>query len=152
MSFSLCLFHLMSWSMLHNGDMSSNVFENFTTYKRDNYHHNWQQQHSATKMSEFCTRNAICGFHGKVQANESVRQEQVKKLIKCQRSHRWVDVFKEKHRAAFTLQQGQRSLHDLPNNLLQVSLFLKQVVDHLQQSLWPQERTLMTYVQGEVFC
>lgn len=28
-----CLVHLMSWSTLHNGDMSSNVLENFTTYK-----------------------------------------------------------------------------------------------------------------------
>lgn len=31
--------HLMSWSMVHNGDMSSNVFENFTTCGRKAHHH-----------------------------------------------------------------------------------------------------------------
>lgn len=50
---------------------------------------------------------------------------------------RRVDVLQEEHGAAFALQQGQRSLHDLPHDLLQVSLLLKQVVDHLKQSLWP---------------
>lgn len=53
--------------------------------------------------------------------------------------HRWVNVVEEEHRAAFTLQQGQRSLHDLPDNLLQVGLLFKQVIDHLQQSLWQGE-------------
>lgn len=54
-------------------------------------------------------------------------------------SDRGVDVFQQKHGAALALQQGQRSLHDLPHNLLQVGLFLKQVVDHLQQRLCDHE-------------
>lgn len=46
-----CLFHLMSWSMLQSGDMSSKVFENFTTCVRDTYHH---------KLAEMAQQSALC--------------------------------------------------------------------------------------------
>lgn len=57
----------MSWSTLHNGDMSSNVFENFTTYKRDIYDHSWQQQYFAKERS--------CDLNGKSWTNGAVMQE-----------------------------------------------------------------------------
>lgn len=95
--------------MLHSGDMSSKVFENLTTYGRKKDQPS-PQPTAATKQTE-----------PKVPRGPDRR----------------VDVLQEQHGAALALQQGQRSLHDLPHDLLQVSLLLKQVVDHLQQSLWP---------------
>lgn len=41
------LFYLISRSMLHRGDMSSNVLENFTTYRKYINQHN--QQYVETK-------------------------------------------------------------------------------------------------------
>lgn len=110
-----CLIHLMSWSMLHSGDISSKVFENFTTYEK-------KERHPSPQLSA-ATRQVI-----------SKKQKPAKVPWGPDRR---VDVLQEQHGAAFTLQQGQRSLHDLPHDLLQVSLLLKQVVDHLKQSLWP---------------
>lgn len=48
--FSWCHCHLMSWSMVHNGDMSSNVFENFTTCGR--------RQDSTAEIRALCTGKA----------------------------------------------------------------------------------------------
>lgn len=60
-------------------------------------------------------------------------------------SHRGVDVFKQKDGAALTLQQCQRTLHDLSHNLLQVRLLLKQIIHHLQQGLEKQQQQLEMY-------
>lgn len=47
----------------------------------------------------------------------------------------WLDVLQQLNRAALTLEQRLGPVHDLPDNLLQVSLLLKQVIDDLQQRL-----------------
>lgn len=63
-SVSYCFFHLMSWSMLHSGDMSSNVLENFTTYRGDKCHYSQQQQSLASEISEFSRE--VMQFNGEV--------------------------------------------------------------------------------------
>ena len=50
-------------------------------------------------------------------------------------THGRLDVLQELHGAALALQQRLGAVHDLPHNLLQVRLLLKQVVHHLKQSL-----------------
>lgn len=92
--FSWCLCHLMSWSMLHSGDMSSNVFENFTTCVRDTYHH---------KVTDSTTKIALCTGKARWIRWKSWDCERVRW---SRRSDRWVDVFEQKHGAALTLQQG----------------------------------------------
>lgn len=127
------LFNLMSRSTLHKGDMSSNVFENFTTYEKNHI----SLQSEIKSFSKLKKEEGYNDFglviHWK-SSNRWICEEMGKK-----RSHGWVNVLQKKHRATFTLQQSQRSLHDLPDNLFQVGLFLKQVIDHLQQSLWQQQ-------------
>lgn len=64
----------MSWSMLHKGDMSSNVLENFTTYMRDTCDHN---QHLATKTGGVLHKKGYVVWQrsnfGRWTGNESVR-------------------------------------------------------------------------------
>lgn len=96
----------MSWSMLHSGDMSSKVFENFTTYGK-----------KKSIVSTVCTHKS---GDSKTNKHQSALGP-----------HRRVNVLQEEHGAALTLQQGQCSLHDLSHDLLQVGLLLKKVVDHL---------------------
>lgn len=48
-----------------------------------------------------------------------------------ERTYWGFNVLQEQHRTALTLQQGLGPMHYLPDDLLQVSLLFKEVINHL---------------------
>lgn len=51
----LHIVHLMSRSTLHKGDISSNVLENFTTYRKHMQHYSQQQIHYVSRVRSLYT-------------------------------------------------------------------------------------------------
>lgn len=59
---------------------------------------------------------------------------------KREKQYRWLNVLQQLNRAALALKQCLGTVHDLPDNLLQVSLFFKQVIDYFQECLKTSDR------------
>lgn len=111
-------------SALHLGDSSSNDLVNFTTCTMRKGRNHW----------------ILWNF---VPSDRQTSTQQREK------QYRWLNVLQQLNRAALALQQCLGTVHDLPDNLLQVSLFLKQVIDYLQERLNTSDgkKTPLTLVQ-----
>lgn len=57
-----------------------------------------------------------------------------------EKQYRWLNVLQQLNRATLALKQCLCTVHDLPDNLLQVSLFFKQVIDYFQECLKTSDR------------
>lgn len=127
--------YLLSVSALHLGESSSNDLVNFTTWKMQkgrNHNSSWTYKvftgkkggKQKTKKQERTCANALTYMTGQQR----------------EKQYRWLNVLQQLNRAALALKQCLCTVHDLPDNLLQVSLFFKQVIDYFQECLKTSDR------------
>lgn len=121
--------YLLSMSALHLGDSSSNDLVNFTTWTFGEWK-KWPERleelHGGTQCS------VVKHAHSQIYRHIHTAEEK--------QSYRWRNVLQQLNRAALALKQRLGTVHDLPDNLFQVSLLFKQVIDHLQQGLNTSDR------------